>query len=541
MPLPTYDGAFAVPSQTGAKQVSFPLQNQAEYWACEVAREMLIAATAYQQVLQSQSSFTNFIFPSQGFFAGVVSFGLTVTDNVATAPDGTLTASTLMETSANSTHELVIGQSGASAFLNAPTTFSFILKPNGRNFIRLRVNDSASVTHDAVFNLATVAFISGTNGATGTVSLLPDGSVRCAVTCTPAAGAGGCLLILQPDATTTSYAGNPALGVIAWGAQCEAAAVAGVYVPTAGAIVSVTVGPVDCQNIDSPTQQPGDPLAFLTVDGTPNTSALKQGIADWVRTYTRIPRSQTVPVSYLFTQPNYPLVQGLGMPTTATGYVVPNGMFQYVGSNVPVDANYLVISAYFPPVVGYATPINYGLWNGYYDVGLRFTLLSSSTAGVTVAASGNSYNVGDIVIASFSGFGAGGAAAGYRITATGAPTIGMVQTQAFSAPFGSSDGNVVSQALPNSQIIRRRIRPTLGTGAVLNVNGNRLENYYLVGYSPGISSVASIPNQNPFSIPSYMAAIAASALYFNAQSDAVAYWKGAILVQKYIQILTANA
>lgn len=144
---------------------------------------------------------------------------VTVTPNfVANPVDVQSNADLVLETNATGVH----GISQPVTYFNTQYAVSIFAQAAGRNFIQLTATDSASNVFSAIFNIA------GTNGATvisfsnctAVINQISGLWYQATINFTPLAvgpGTAGCNL--SSDGTTTSYTGNPNLGVYAWGAS----------------------------------------------------------------------------------------------------------------------------------------------------------------------------------------------------------------------------------------------------------------------------------------------------------------------------------
>ena len=148
--------------------------------------------------------------------------GTTVTANTTVAPDGTSTADTLTEDSANTSH-FITGPSAAFTS-GVPYTYSVLAKFNGR-FLRMFLPLSAFPTanRSATFNLQTGA-VTADSGVIATATDAGNGYYRCSITVVAnATASGGSGLSLSSTFATglQTYAGDGASGVFVWGAQVE--------------------------------------------------------------------------------------------------------------------------------------------------------------------------------------------------------------------------------------------------------------------------------------------------------------------------------
>lgn len=146
------------------------------------------------------------------------STGLTITANQLANPlDGSVTASKLLETSANSEHRVV--QNVTSFFPSQQYTVTAYVRPNGRNNVQLVAYDG-NTTYSAFYDIS-----AGTVGtvvnATGTsITLQPNGFYLCQLNFTASSAAtssGTYSLKLSTNGSTVSYAGDTSKGVYVWG------------------------------------------------------------------------------------------------------------------------------------------------------------------------------------------------------------------------------------------------------------------------------------------------------------------------------------
>ena len=155
--------------------------------------------------------------------------GVSVTENAATAPDGTVIASKIQVDSSNSFH--FVGKSiplGAayysfSAYLKADTaiTASFFFSQSGNN--------------GAVFDLqaGSLISVSGT-GNTASIEDVGNGWFRCVVTNNGSSDVADQVRIGVANGAISSFQGNETDSLYLWGVQVETGSVATSYIPTSG-------------------------------------------------------------------------------------------------------------------------------------------------------------------------------------------------------------------------------------------------------------------------------------------------------------------
>lgn len=144
--------------------------------------------------------------------------GTTVVPNALEAPDSTISADQIIESSGASTdHQIQNSYIFSRIFAN---TFSVYLKPNGRTLVKLFLSN-VGVSH-ADFDLTTgIATAYGTS--TASMESVGNGWWRCKVRNSPSVtGATAARIILITSKTAASsqqYAGDGLSGVYVWGAQ----------------------------------------------------------------------------------------------------------------------------------------------------------------------------------------------------------------------------------------------------------------------------------------------------------------------------------
>ena len=164
--------------------------------------------------------------------AAWVKLNATITANSTVAPDGTMTADTLVATAGTAAHS--INRSGGGS--GAPIAFSVYAKAGTSSFIQL-FHGSASTAY-ANFNLTTG--VVGTVGAGATASISPAGNgwYRCSIVFTPGAASASRITIVSSGtaAYNESWTAAGTETIFIWGAQLEAGSTATDYTRNVGGL-----------------------------------------------------------------------------------------------------------------------------------------------------------------------------------------------------------------------------------------------------------------------------------------------------------------
>ena len=159
----------------------------------------------------------------------------TITPNAVLAPDGTMTASKLVETAVSNTHYMVEARIGS----NETLTLSCYLRAGERTSCSLQFTNQATASMRAFFDLtAGTAFaIDGPNAdytaPSSTIQRVGSaGWFRCTLTATKAAvNTTNAPAVALYNASST-YLGDGTSGIYVWGVQLEVGTTASAYVPT---------------------------------------------------------------------------------------------------------------------------------------------------------------------------------------------------------------------------------------------------------------------------------------------------------------------
>ena len=509
-PNPNYQDGYVLPDveTTVAPSPSFPFSKyptpdrDSMVWN----RIYNVLPRQYRPRIVNTTAFTNLLLYSQGAFSNAAwnAALATVTDNVASplAPDGGSTMSLLTEDStASATHQL----SQSLTLTAAKNTISVIARPNGR-YIILSYSDSGSTVRQAGFDLIGLRVVNPINGTTGAIVVMPDGSLRCSITFTPAAGAGTLLIYLSPDGLQNVYTGNGTRGAYIWGAQAVLGAVAGPPILTAG--TTTTIYAPDQESTINALARQQDPLAFLVTETDP--ALMVSEVATIKRQFARVPKSHILPSSYLFTTPNYSGTSQGALPGTYSPQFSTVGFYAALANIVSTGG----------------ASVGSNLVSGYYDKAWPISgVLGYHPYQFTCA--GNNFSAGDCLILQSNGSN-GGLFAAMVISVSGS----TVYCCAF--PIQDVSGSPIATICPFGYC-RKLIKDSPDAGQVVTLRAQILENFYLPGVTPGISAFTDIPTPNPFNLSDYFAAYASALTWFNVQSDTLASWMGPILVQRYTQ------
>jgi hypothetical protein len=183
---------------------------------------------------------------------------VTVTANYATAPDGTTTADRVLETTDNGVHEIKQAYSKPAGV--TILTAAVRLKADGRNEAYLMLDDGTATNRAQIrANLSTgaVPFTDNTSTYTllsNSVTSLGSGWYLLRITVSVPTGAGSVTQTVRLYNAGTSYVGDTALGVQAWGMQLQEGSLLGEYMETTTAALTQTIDTANAQSLTTQHQ-----------------------------------------------------------------------------------------------------------------------------------------------------------------------------------------------------------------------------------------------------------------------------------------------
>lgn len=349
------------------------------------------------------------------------SVGLTVSADVAVAPDGTTTADKLVETATTGSHYF---SRNAQLTITSGTTYtsSVYAKAGERTILYLNPDSSStSGLKAATFDLSSGTVTNTETGGTAAITSAGNGWYRCSVS---SVATGTLVRGLSPSLRTTSglgyqsYTGDGTSGLFLWGAQFEVGASPTTYfattaipsfgTPTFGAATTRTVNPrqqlIDfCLGVNALGLWDTSvfwPLRTIHNIGTGSTALSLGGLGIYSGTLTSGPSWGNTGLTCTFGSGQY-LLTTLGMSALKTSFAAwaPTAthamgrVLSRVGGGAYFGASSASNSGEFSPTAGTYTTITFPSSNavGYYgcDAVVADTSIipyRNGVAGTSVAA-----------------------------------------------------------------------------------------------------------------------------------------------------------
>ena len=283
--------------------------------------------------------------------------GASVTTSANIAPDGTQTATQLVEDTSTGVHRAY-----EAVTLVSGTTYSFTVYAKANTRSQFAIVSSDGVTSRGTgFDLSagTTFSVGLTSPTSASMTLVGNGWYRCVITYTSGGTAGNFQIDLC-SAQTTSYTGNGYSGVYIWGAQLEALAFSTSYIPTVASQVTRSADSASMigtnfsswYNISQGTLYA---QATMTAIGTGTGAVDIVDIVNASGTGLEIYRNT-----------NTAGVSGyIGTGTTGAGNITANAQYKYALSYSPTTGSILIngsspvsiTPASYAPTVGSATTL----------------------------------------------------------------------------------------------------------------------------------------------------------------------------------------
>jgi hypothetical protein len=347
---------------------------------------------------------------------GWVKFQSTISPNATTAPDGTLTADSLIDTVASQEH---------NAYQTATTTtatFSCYAKASGRSVVGLRAYNSASQFYTAIFDLSggtvTLENETGTtfSGVSAAISDSGNGWYRCSITYTRSFGLTYHVIDLATSTTPTLGAGGSEFytgngtGIFIWGAQLETGSSATTYQRVTTTHDVTESGKRDCWGLLADGSD--DSLITTSVDFNTWTAQTRRnllvdtesfGTSSWTKTSSTVTEnSEANPIESLSTADSiievaatsaHNVQQAATFTTSAVHtysvYAKANGRnLQFVIPTAVVTSGYanfdLINGVVGDKSAGVTQQIT-SLGNGWYRCAIEFTAATGSSQTINLA------------------------------------------------------------------------------------------------------------------------------------------------------------
>jgi len=321
---------------------------------------------------------------------------LAVIPNAALAPDGTWSATNIVENTSNGRHEFDISQS----ITNGVTyTYSVYAKAAGRNYMALAYAGNPISN----FNLANGTVVGSSANITPAIQSVGNGWYRCAITFTASSTTTTaiyhCIISTALSGSVDTYTGNGKSGLYIWGGQFEVANYMTSYIPT----TTVAGG-----RNSTGTYYDASGQLRTAAAGVNRYGYAYDGVSTWYPIGNIIEPAAT---NLLATSSISAFSTGQNLNTASVSGTPPDGSNSGIWSMTPNSSN-SSHSIYYPhPVTSGATRTLSGYFkgNGYNYINIY-------------ADGGATYNMGNIVF-------------GLTGTGTATPTNVLSGTQSYGIQF----------------------------------------------------------------------------------------------------------
>ena len=349
-------------------------------------------ATYYDGVTTAKAE-ENLLLQSQEFdSAAWTDVNIVLTANATTAPDGTSTADSIIDTSSNARHE-IYNASGTATTSGATYIVSMFAKENTAAEFKLTFN-TAGVRDGVFFNVNSGTVVSSDAGYSGAITSVGNGWYRCTVTMTAGTTATRFFaLFLSNGSQNITYIGT-GTGIYIWGAQLEQRSSISSYTPTTTQPITnyVPVLQTAANNVPRFDHNPAtnESLGLLIEESRTNLITYSADFADaaWTKTDTTITSNTVV-------APDGTLTADLAIPnTSSTSHII-----QY--PNVTTSTTTTSTVSFFVKQAGYTTiHVRYGVQSttnrGQADINLVTGAVTNlQNVGTATGSSCSVTNIGN--------------------------------------------------------------------------------------------------------------------------------------------------